>query len=63
MKSLVKNFLKADDGGTVVDMTMLMAALVGLAIAVTAQVSGGMEDLTGELETVMIDHDAGAAWN
>ena len=62
MQQVVRNFLSAEDGGTVVDMTMLMAALIGLALAVTTQVSDGMETLTGELETVMIDRGVGPAW-
>lgn len=63
MKHTLENFLSSEDGGGVVDMTMLMAALAGLALAVTTQVSGGMADLTGELETVMINQDAGPAWD
>lgn len=63
MKKFLNEFATNEDGGGVVDMTMLMAALAGLALAVTTQVSGGMEDLSGELEVVMIEHDAGPAWD
>lgn len=62
MKSMMKNFLKAEDGAAVVDMTMLMAALVGLALAVSVQVSNGMEDLTGDMETTLINHNADPAF-
>lgn len=62
MKHTIENFLKLEDGGTVVDMTMLMAALIGLALAVTTQVSGGMENLTSDLEVVLVNHNAGPAW-
>lgn len=62
MTNVIKNFLHTEDGAAVVDMTMLMAALVGLALAVTASVSNGMEDLSGELETTMVDHDVSAAF-
>lgn len=62
MLSSFTTFLRTEDGAAVVDMTMLMAALVGLALAVTASVSNGMEDLSGELSTVMIDHDVNPAF-
>lgn len=62
MIKTIQNFLHAEDGAAVVDMTMLMAALVGLALAVTASVSNGMEDLTGELETTMVDHNVEATF-
>ncbi|RLJ59409.1 hypothetical protein BCF46_1558 [Litoreibacter meonggei] len=55
-------FLHSEDGAAVVDMTMLMAALVGLALAVSATVSNGMEDLSGDLSTTMIDHDVNPAF-
>lgn len=62
MKKMMKTFLKAEDGAAVVDMTMLMAALVGLALAVTVQVSDGMEGLSGELETTMVEHNVDPAF-
>lgn len=62
MIKTIQDFLQAEDGAAVVDMTMLMAALVGLALAVSASVSNGMEDLTGELETTMVDHNVEAAF-
>ncbi|PTX57051.1 hypothetical protein C8N43_1716 [Litoreibacter ponti] len=58
----MKAFLTAEDGAAVVDMTMLMAALVGLALAVTVQVSNGMEDLSGDLSTTMVNHDVNPAF-
>lgn len=62
MKNTIKNFLADESGVAVVDMTMLMAALVGLALAISAQVSSGMSDLTGELKDTIIAQDAEAAW-
>jgi Flp pilus assembly pilin Flp len=59
---MIKDFIKDEDGVALVDMTMLMAALVGLAMAISAQVSSGMSDLTGELEEVIVAQDADAAW-
>lgn len=62
MKNAVITFLAEEDGASVVDMTMLMAALCGLALAITAQVSNGMEDLTGDLSATIAAEDASAAW-
>lgn len=62
MKTMIKDFMRTEDGAAVVDMTMLMAALVGLCLAVSVQVSNGMEDLTGDLETTLVDQDADAAF-
>ncbi len=62
MKKAILTFLAQEDGATVVDMTMLMAALVGLCIAVTTLVTNGMSDLSGELQDTVIAQDAGPAW-
>jgi Flp pilus assembly pilin Flp len=62
MTKTIHDFCTNEDGAAVADMTILMAALVGLALAVTSSVSGGMEDLTGELEETMVAQDANAAW-
>ncbi|WP_281857740.1 hypothetical protein [Litoreibacter halocynthiae] len=62
MTKMFTSFLRTEDGAAVVDMTMLMAALVGLALAVTASVSNGMEDLSGDLSTTMINHDVDPAF-
>lgn len=62
MLNVLKKFAKSEDGASVVDMTMLMAALTGLALAVTTQVAGGLEDISNEIETVVVAQDADAAW-
>jgi len=62
MINTFKTFLRAEDGAAVVDMTMLMAALVGLALAVAATVSNGMEDLSGDLSTTLIERDVKPAF-
>ena len=58
----LKTFWADEDGATVVDMTMLMAALVGLSLAVTVQVSNGMDDLSGELRDTTAGIQVGQAW-
>lgn len=62
MLNFVKSFLTDEDGATVVDMTMLMAALVGLSLAITVQVTNGMEDLSGDLSATVSTRDTGPAW-
>ena len=58
----IKLFLAEEDGATVVDMTMLMAALVGLSLAITAQVSNGMENLSGDIADTTAGIEVGPAW-
>jgi len=62
MNKAIKTFLAEEDGATVVDMTMLMAALVGLCIAVSVLVSNGMSVASSELRDTVIAEDAGPAW-
>ncbi len=62
MKKAIFTFLAQEDGATVVDMTMLMAALVGLCIAVTTLVSNGMNVSSGELRDTTMAVNVGPAW-
>ena len=62
MRTIIENFLREESGASVVDMTILMAALSGLALAVMTQVSNGMDDLTNEMEATIIAQDAAPAW-
>ncbi|WP_407933489.1 hypothetical protein [Fontisubflavum oceani] len=41
-----------------VDWVVLTAAIVGLGLAVMAVVSGGIEDLTGEIQDQLVAQDA-----
>lgn len=62
MTKIFKEFLANEDGAAVVDMTMLMAALVGLCLSVMTLVNTGVADLTGDIETIVLAQDTGAAW-
>lgn len=62
MKKAICAFWAEEDGATVVDMTMLMAALVGLCIAVTSLVSNGMSVSSGELRDTVMGVEVGPAW-
>ncbi|WP_298260696.1 hypothetical protein [uncultured Litoreibacter sp.] len=48
MTKTLHSFLRSEEGATLVDMTMLMAAIAGLALAVTTTMSIGNEDLTSD---------------
>lgn len=62
MTNVMKTFWADENGATVVDMTMLMAALVGLCLAVTVQVSNGMGTASGELSTTVTDVPVDQTW-
>lgn len=48
---LFKNFKNDESGAVTVDWVVLTAAIVGLAIAVLAVVSGGVQNLSGDIAT------------
>jgi Flp pilus assembly pilin Flp len=54
MTNLIKNFAKSESGAVTVDWVVLTAALVGLGLAVMAVVSGGIEDLSGEIQASLV---------
>ena len=56
---MFKTFLKSESGAVTVDWVVLTAALVGLGLAVMAVVSGGVEDLSGEIQGALVDADPG----
>ncbi|RYH06541.1 Flp family type IVb pilin [Tropicimonas sp. IMCC6043] len=47
--NLIKSFRNDEDGAVTVDWVVLTAAIVGLGIATLAVVSGGVEDLSGDI--------------
>ena len=51
LANLVKTFRNDEDGAVTVDWVVLTAAIVGLGIAVLASVSGGVKDLSGDIES------------
>ncbi|MDQ7079271.1 MAG: hypothetical protein Q9M41_01230 [Paracoccaceae bacterium] len=46
---LFKNFKNDESGAVTVDWVVLTAAIVGLGIAVLATVSGGVQNLSGDI--------------
>ena len=50
LNALIKTFRNDEDGAVTVDWVVLTAAIVGLGIAVLASVSGGVKDLSGDIE-------------
>jgi len=49
MFKLAKNFKNDESGAVTVDWVVLTAAIVGLGIAVMATVSGGVQNLSGDI--------------
>ncbi|MFO7920037.1 pilus assembly protein [Rhodobacteraceae bacterium W635] len=45
----LKSFLSGESGAVTVDWVVLTAALVGLGLAVISVVSGGLENLSGDI--------------
>ncbi len=48
---LFKTFRNDEDGAVTVDWVVLTAAIVGLGIATLAAVSGGVQDLSGDISS------------
>jgi Flp pilus assembly pilin Flp len=46
---VLKSFLSNESGAVTVDWVVLTAALVGLGLAIMSVVSGGLEDLSGDI--------------
>lgn len=61
MTNLIKNFAQSESGAVTVDWVVLTAALVGLGLAVMAVVSGGIQDLSGEIQASLLEADPSAA--
>ncbi len=54
MTNMIKNFASNESGAVTVDWVVLTAALVGLGLAVMTVVSGGVEDLSGEIQASLV---------
>lgn len=50
-------FLSDESGAVTVDWVVLTAAIVGLGLAVMAVVSGGVEDLSGDISNALTTTD------
>ena len=55
--SQIKSFAAAESGAVTVDWVVLTAAIVGLGLAVMSVVSGGIEDLSGDISTALTNTD------
>lgn len=50
IKSVISHFCKSEEGAVTVDFVVLTAAIVGLGVAATAVVSGGVSDLSTDVD-------------
>ena len=57
MTALIKNFAKSESGAVTVDWVVLTAAIVGLGLAVMSVVSGGVENISGDISTTLTNTD------
>lgn len=55
--SYIKSFASNESGAVTVDWVVLTAALVGLGLAVMSVVSGGVENLSGDISTSLTNVD------
>lgn len=55
MTALIKNFAKSESGAVTVDWVVLTAAMVGLGFATIMLVSNGVEGLSENINTALID--------
>lgn len=53
--SLIRRFLSDESGAVTVDFVPLVAATVGLGLAVTGVVSGGVDDISTDISSTMSD--------
>ncbi|MGI3163280.1 hypothetical protein [Pseudooceanicola sp. 200-1SW] len=59
MINFIKNFRKNESGAVTVDWVVLTAAVVALGGAAYTAISGGADDLTGDVETFMTNTTVG----
>lgn len=57
LRTLAADFIQSDHGAVTVDMVPLMAATVGLGLAVLGVVSGGVENASADIETALVQQD------
>ena len=62
MIKLINDFIIDEDGASTVDMTMLMAAIVSLTLAVMTLMNTGISVQSGEISNFLIAQDVGPAW-
>ena len=63
LNKFAKAFLADESGAVTVDWVVLTAAIVGLGIAVMASVSGGLQDLSGDIETQLTGQGISTTFN
>jgi Flp pilus assembly pilin Flp len=56
---MIKTFAKSESGAVTVDWVVLTAAIVGLGLAVMSVVSGGIENLSGDINAQLLGTNVG----
>ena len=57
MMKFIKNFRKDEAGAVTVDLVVLTAAVVGLAVAAYSAIEDGSSDLTADTKTFLSKQD------
>jgi hypothetical protein len=58
-----QHYLKSENGAVTVDWVVLTAAIVGLGLAVMAVVSGGVADLSGDVNVELASVEPGSMYD
>lgn len=58
----MKEFIASEEGAVTVDWVVLTAAIVGLGLAVATVVSGGMQNLSGDIDTQLEATEVAYNW-
>ncbi len=53
----IKAFAAGESGAVTVDWVVLTAAIVGLGLAVMAVISGGLQDVSGDINNILTDNN------
>lgn len=58
----IKSFSSDESGAVTVDWVVLTAAIVGLGLAVLAVVGGGVENLSNDIDTRLLEDHTTLTW-
>ncbi len=52
-----RGFARDEDGASTIEMVVLMAASIGLSLAVMEKVSSGIENISNDISTFLSDYE------
>ena len=63
MSGLLSAYCKGESGATTVDWVVLTASVTGMGLATAATVSGGLEDLSGDIRAALTGYSIGSSFS